>query len=58
MNLIIEEWQIATKGELADLTQRLHRVQDDLTTLKIFEKESANRLSTLEERVLKIKGRQ
>ncbi|MFH0967707.1 MAG: hypothetical protein V1862_08510 [Methanobacteriota archaeon] len=58
MNLIVEEWQIATKGELADLTQRLHRVQEDLTDLKNFERESADRLSDLEERVQKIREEQ
>jgi hypothetical protein len=51
MNLIIKEWEISTRGELADLTQRLNRVQDDMTDLKKFEKESADRLSDLEERV-------
>jgi len=55
MNLIIDEWQIATKGDLTDLTQRFHRVQDDLTSLKSFEKETADKLSDLEERVRKIK---
>ena len=56
MNLIIDEWQIATKGDLTDLTQRLHRVQDDLTGLKHFETESSATLTHLEERVRKLKG--
>ena len=55
MSSIIDEWQIATKGELTDLTERLHRVQDDLTSLKSFEKETADKLSDLEERVQRIR---
>lgn len=58
MTQIIEEWQLSTKGELFDLTQRFHRVQDDLAGLKIFEKETGERLSDLERRVQILKGRQ
>ena len=55
MNRIIDEWQLSTREDLADLTRRFHRVQDDLTGLKNFERETENRMSVLEERVRRIR---
>lgn len=51
MNLIISDWQISTKDDLNDLHQRFSRVLDNLNELKVFEKETGERLSGLEERV-------
>ena len=51
MNLIISDWQLSTKDDLNDLHQRFSRVQDNLNELKVFEKETGERLSGLEERV-------
>jgi hypothetical protein len=55
MGMIIDEWQIATRGDLADLTRRFHRVQDELTSLKNFERETESRIATLEERTHRIR---
>ncbi|MDD1730051.1 MAG: hypothetical protein LUQ50_13400 [Methanospirillum sp.] len=58
MNQIIEEWQLATRGDLTDITQRFHRVQDELAGLKSFERDTASRLGNLETRVRLLKERQ
>lgn len=55
MNLIISEWQLSTRGDLTDLSQRFTRVQEDLSELKAFEKDTGNRLESLEERVRALK---
>jgi len=55
MSMIIEEWQISTKNDLTDITQRFHRVQDELAGLKTFERETSTRLTDLEVRVRKLK---
>jgi len=57
MSMIIEEWQISTRNDLSDLTQRFHRVQDELTGLKSFERETSTRLTDLEARVRQLKER-
>lgn len=55
MTRIIEEWQISTRGELVDLTQRLHQVQNELAGLKSFEKNAGERISSMEQRVQALK---
>ncbi|PWR71378.1 hypothetical protein [Methanospirillum lacunae] len=55
MSLIIEEWQLSTRNDLTDLTQRFHRVQDELVGLKSFERETSTKLSDLETRVRLLK---
>ena len=55
MSQIISEWQLATRDEMGDLTRRFSRVQDDLTNMKTFEKETGEKLSNLEERVKNIR---
>lgn len=57
MTRIIEEWQISTRGELGDLSQRLHQVQKDLAGLKSFEKDAGERISSMEERVQALRGK-
>lgn len=55
MSLIIEEWQLSTRNDLTDLTQRFHRVQDELVGLKSFERETSTKLNDLETRVRQLK---
>lgn len=55
MSMIIEDWQISTRNDLTDITQRFHRVQDELVALKSFERETSTRLTDLEARVRKLK---
>jgi hypothetical protein len=55
MSMIIEEWQLSTRNDLTDLTQRFHRVQDELVGLKSFERETSTKLSDLETRVRLLK---
>ena len=55
MSRIIDEWQISTRNDMADLTRRYHRVQDDLAGLKSFEHEAEARLTVLEERIRRLK---
>ena len=55
MSVIIEEWQISTRNDLTDITQRFHRVQDELAGLKTFERETSTRLTDLETRVRQLK---
>ena len=58
MTLIIEDWQLTTKDELTDLTQRFHQVQADLAGLKTFETDTAAKLEDLEKRVKILKEKQ
>lgn len=55
MSMIIEEWQLSTRNDLTDLTQRFHRVQDDLVGLKSFERDTSTKLNDLETRVRLLK---
>lgn len=58
MNAVISEWQLSTRGEVTDLTSRLKHAKEELASLKKFEKETADRLFNLEERVRILKERQ
>lgn len=51
MNCIIDEWQLATKGDLLDLNLRYQLVKQDLIDMKSFERSTDKKLSDLEERV-------
>jgi hypothetical protein len=57
MNLIVDEWQLTTRNDLTDLTQRLHHAQDELVGLKSFERDTGSRITDLESRVRKLKER-
>lgn len=57
MGAIISEWQISSRGELTDLSQRLGRAQEELAGLKRFEKEVSDRLLSLEERTRLLRER-
>ena len=55
MSRIIDEWQLSTRSDMSDLTKRFHRVQDEVTSLKNFERDTESRLALLEERVSRIR---
>ncbi|HWQ67371.1 MAG TPA: hypothetical protein VN372_10920 [Methanospirillum sp.] len=50
MNQIIEEWQLATKGDLQEIVRRFTAVQEEVHQLKTFERTTAEKLTELEER--------
>lgn len=57
MTRIIDEWQISTRSDLSELTRRFHRVQDEVSGLKTFERETESRIAILEERVTTLRER-
>ena len=57
MKNMIDEWQISTTSDIRDLSQRYHRVKNEVDSLKTFERESKDRMDKMEERVRALKER-
>ena len=57
MNLIIEDWNLATRDDLNDLESRYSNLQEQLSESKKFEKETQSRISDLEDRVKRMRSR-
>ena len=57
MQYIVEEWDLATNAELSDLTGRLKALEEEIPRLQAFEHASADKLTELETRARKLKGR-
>lgn len=57
MKYLIEEWQIATKNEVADFSNRLNAISDEATKLAAFEKNAEVKLSALEARAKKLEAK-
>jgi hypothetical protein len=58
MQNIVEEWDLATGNDLSDFTSRLYALEQEIPRLKGFEKSAADKLTELETRAKKLKGRQ
>ena len=56
MKYLIEEWQIATKNEVADLSGRLNALSADASKLAAFEKNADIQISALEARAKKLEA--
>ena len=57
MKLVIDEWDLATKSDIKELSRRFHRVKDEVELLKEFERESKDRMDRMEERIRDIRRR-
>jgi hypothetical protein len=58
MKYIVEEWDLATGTDLSDFTSRLYALEQEIPRLKGVEKSAADKLTELETRAKKLKGRQ
>jgi hypothetical protein len=56
MKYIIDEWDLASKTELFDFTDRLDAIEQEIPRLKTFEHEASDKLLELENRANKLKG--
>jgi len=54
MKYLIEEWQIATKNDVADFSGRLNALSAEAVKLATFEKNADAKLSSLEARAKKL----
>ncbi|MEI6841929.1 MAG: hypothetical protein WCK53_11720 [Methanomicrobiales archaeon] len=59
MKYLVEEWQIATKNDVADFSRRLNALSAEAAKLATFEKNADAKLSSLEARAktLEVKKR-
>ena len=57
MKLMIDEWELATKSDIKELSVRYRHVKDEVENLKTFERESKDRMDRLEERIRDIRRR-
>jgi len=57
MKYLIEEWQIATKNEVADFSTRLNALSAEAAKLATFEKNTDEKLSALEARAKKLEAK-
>jgi len=59
MKYLVEEWQIATKNDVADFSRRLNALSAEAAKLATFEKNADAKLSSLEARatLLEVKKR-
>ena len=57
MKYLIEEWQIATKNDVADLSNRLNALSNEAAKLATFEKTADAKLSALEARAKKLEAK-
>ena len=59
MKYLVEEWQIATKNDVADFSRRLNALSAEAAKLATFEKNADAKLSRLEARatLLEVKKR-
>lgn len=56
MKYLIEEWQIATKHEVADFNARLNALSSEAAKIAAFEKIADAKLSILEARAKKLEA--
>ena len=57
MKYAIEEWELSTKNDVLDFSGRLEALEQEIPRLKVFEKSAADKLTQLETRANKLKGR-
>jgi hypothetical protein len=55
MGLLIEEWNLARKGDIGDFSKRIENLEEDVGPLKDYEGAASAKLSGLEERFRKLK---
>jgi hypothetical protein len=57
MKYIVDEWDLSTRSDLADFTDRLAAIEQDIPLLKAFEHTASDKLTRLETRAGRLKGR-
>jgi hypothetical protein len=55
MASIMDEWQLATRFETADLEDRLRILEDDIRSMDDFEKAADVKLTDFENRIARLK---
>lgn len=55
MKDLIEEWQLTTRADVADFSQRLQSLEKELASLTEFEDYASRKLTELETRLKKVK---
>lgn len=56
MKYLIEEWNLARKGDLGDFPARVEAIDLEIDRMKAFEKSADLRIETLEDRYRKLAG--
>jgi hypothetical protein len=56
MKYLIEEWNLARKGDLGDFPKRLEALDGEIEPMKGFEKSAGARIEALEDRFRKLAG--
>jgi len=57
MKYIVDEWDLSTKAELSEFTSRLSALEQEIPRIKAFDHAAADKLTELETRAAKLKGR-
>lgn len=57
MKYIIDEWDLSTRNDFYDFSNRLDALEQEIPRLKAFEHTAADKLTELENRAQKLKGR-
>ncbi len=57
MQAVVDEWELSTRADLSDLVRRLDALEKEIPLRQAFEKSAADRLTSLEARAKKLKGR-
>ena len=57
MKYIVDEWDLSTRTDLTDFTGRLGAIEQEIPRLKAFEHTASDKLTELETRAGKLKGR-
>ena len=57
MKYIVDEWDLSTQTDLSDFTGRLNALEQEIPGLKSFEQTASDKLTELENRAGKLKGR-
>lgn len=57
MQAVVDEWELSTRADLSDLVRRLDALEKEIPLRQAFEKTAGDRLTSLEARAKKLKGR-
>jgi len=57
MKYIVDEWELSTGNDLSDFTKRLYAMEEEIPRLQAFERAASDKLTELETRARKLKGR-
>jgi len=57
MKNIVDEWALSTGSDLTDFTDRLDALEQEIPRLQAFEHAAGDKLTELETRARKLKGR-